>query len=54
MNILLKYLYRNTKPNSPIITDAENIESKTIRSIIKETNNTIKKLIYIVLNSNRI
>lgn len=34
MNTLVKNLYRNTKPNKPIIINAENIESKTIRSII--------------------
>lgn len=33
MNELLKNLYRNTNPNNPTITDAENIESSTMRSI---------------------
>jgi len=42
MNKLVNNLYRNTKPNSPIITEAENIESKTIRSIINEVVNATK------------
>jgi len=54
MNILLKNLYRNTKPNIPTINDAENIKRKTIRSIIKEIDNSIKKMIYKVFNFNYI
>lgn len=35
-NPLLKNLYLNTKPNKPTMTEAENIDSKTKRSIVQK------------------